>query len=76
LLRPGVVLAKDVAPDLPPICSDQDKVKQILLNLLSNAAKFTHQGSITLRVTTGQRPPTSGQWDASPVAGRRSSSSR
>jgi signal transduction histidine kinase len=51
LLRPGVALAKDIAPDLPPVYSDPDKVKQILLNLLSNAAKFTHQGTITLRVT-------------------------
>jgi signal transduction histidine kinase/DNA-binding response OmpR family regulator len=43
-----VRLVKDVAPDLPPISSDQDKVKQILLNLLSNAAKFTHVGQITV----------------------------
>ena len=47
LLRPGVVLEQEVAPDLPPIHSDQEKVKQILLNLLSNAAKFTETGSIT-----------------------------
>jgi GAF domain-containing protein/DNA-binding response OmpR family regulator/anti-sigma regulatory factor (Ser/Thr protein kinase) len=43
-----VSLVKDVAPDLPPISSDQDKVKQILLNLLSNAAKFTRTGQITI----------------------------
>jgi PAS domain S-box-containing protein len=43
-----VNLVVDVAPDLPPIYSDQDKVKQILLNLLSNAAKFTHQGQVTV----------------------------
>jgi PAS domain S-box-containing protein len=48
LVRRGVKLAADLASDVPPIYSDQDKVKQILLNLLSNAAKFTHTGAITV----------------------------
>ncbi len=43
-----VNLIKDVAPDLPPVHSDREKVKQVLLNLLSNAAKFTHVGQITV----------------------------
>jgi signal transduction histidine kinase len=30
--------------------SDPVKIKQILLNMLSNAAKFTHNGDITLRI--------------------------
>jgi len=48
LLRPGVVLVKQADESLTTIFSDQDKVRQIVLNLLSNATKFTHQGRITL----------------------------
>lgn len=55
LLKPGVVLVKDVPADLPLIFSDQDKIKQIVLNLLSNAAKFTHTGSITVAAHVAER---------------------
>jgi signal transduction histidine kinase len=47
MLKDGrVCLVKDIAPDLPPLISDRDKLKQVILNLLSNAAKFTEQGEI------------------------------
>ena len=48
LLRPTVTLEKQVDEGLTYIYSDQDKIRQIILNLLSNAAKFTHEGKITL----------------------------
>ncbi len=51
LVEPGrVQLVQDIADDLPSLFSDPDKIKQILMNLLSNAAKFTHDGHIAIRV--------------------------
>ncbi|HSD84870.1 MAG TPA: GAF domain-containing protein, partial [Anaerolineae bacterium] len=43
-----VKLEQDVPPDLPTVMADQTRVRQIILNLVSNAAKFTEQGSIRL----------------------------
>jgi PAS domain S-box-containing protein len=41
-------LRVECPPSLGVVTADQLKVKQILLNLLSNAAKFTEEGQITL----------------------------
>lgn len=37
-------LVVDVAPDLPQICADQRALKQMIVNLASNAIKFTPEG--------------------------------
>jgi signal transduction histidine kinase len=47
----------DVAESLPPVYADKLRLNQILLNLVSNAAKFTHQGSITINARLDETIP-------------------
>jgi signal transduction histidine kinase len=52
LREQGTVLELDVPDALPPLRADADRLMQVLLNLLGNAAKFVPQpgGRIALRV--------------------------
>jgi signal transduction histidine kinase/ActR/RegA family two-component response regulator len=47
LLVDGAVdLVFDPCQDVPPVCTDEAKVAQILRNFISNALKFTEQGEV------------------------------
>jgi signal transduction histidine kinase len=54
----GVSLCLDVSPAVPgALLFDPDRLRQVLLNLIGNAAKFTASGSITVQVDY-ERPQT------------------
>ena len=55
--RNGNTLVVECPDDLGEMRADQMKVRQALLNLLSNASKFTQQGRIELRVARDDLTP-------------------
>jgi CheY-like chemotaxis protein len=51
----SLALNLEISPDVPEwVNSDQRKFRQIVINLLGNAIKFTDRGHITLRLTIGR----------------------
>lgn len=51
--KKGLQVKSDISEDLPSkLYGDQGRIRQILINLLNNAIKFTHKGYVQLSVST------------------------
>jgi two-component system sensor histidine kinase ChiS len=61
--KKSLQLINSVAPELPPIAADENRLQQILYNLIGNAIKFTESGTVEVsaELVTGnaQSPPNS-----------------
>jgi signal transduction histidine kinase len=50
IARSKLKVTPKLSPEGPLVFSDRQKVKQIVVNLLSNALKFTHEGGVEIGV--------------------------
>ncbi|MCC7369841.1 MAG: hypothetical protein IT306_15545 [Chloroflexi bacterium] len=47
----GLRLTTSLSPSLPPVLADEERLRQVLVNLVGNAVKFTPTGSVELQAS-------------------------
>lgn len=62
----GLSLQVDAAPELPPVYCDPTRIRQVLMNLLSNAGRFTVEGGVHVRVWQEGDQMQFSVWDSGP----------
>ncbi|OGG45108.1 MAG: hypothetical protein A3F84_11825 [Candidatus Handelsmanbacteria bacterium RIFCSPLOWO2_12_FULL_64_10] len=66
LVRPGVALNYEITDGVGEAHTDEARLRQIIINLLSNALKFTESGEVKVQIT---RPSTVDRRPPSPIPG-------
>jgi signal transduction histidine kinase/CheY-like chemotaxis protein len=62
----GLHLETDVGSELPPVYCDPTRIRQVLMNLLSNAGRFTTEGGVHVRAWVEDEQIRFSVWDTGP----------